>query len=150
MKLKHFYKIVLLLIVTGFSVSCSNNGDLAPQLSVSVETVSLEPEGGASEEITIEANSTWSISNSVTSWLQLSKPSGNSGSTTITLTASANKIGSSRSTLLTITASNGQTRRVTVSQGPAIYPSYNTSPIAPDATGMSSNAVQLAAKMRMT
>jgi hypothetical protein len=25
MKLKHFYKIVLLLIVTGFSVSCSNN-----------------------------------------------------------------------------------------------------------------------------
>lgn len=27
MELKHFYKIVLLLIVTGLSVSCSNNYD---------------------------------------------------------------------------------------------------------------------------
>jgi len=149
MKLKHFYKIVLLLIVIGFSVSCSNNVDVAPQLSVSATTVSFEPEGGTSEEITIGANSTWSISNSATAWLQLSKASGNSGSTTITLTASANNIGNSRSVILTITATNGQVRRVTVSQGPAIYPSYNTSPIAPDAIGMSSNAVQLAAKMRM-
>ncbi|SFV01019.1 glycoside hydrolase family 5 protein [Pseudoduganella namucuonensis] len=30
-----------------------------------------------------------------------------------------------------------------------LYPSYNTSPIAPDATGMSSNATQLAAKMKL-
>ena len=29
------------------------------------------------------------------------------------------------------------------------YPSYNTNPIAPDATGMSSNAVQLAAKIKL-
>jgi endoglucanase len=29
------------------------------------------------------------------------------------------------------------------------YPSYNTSPLPPDATGMSSNAVQLAAKMKV-
>jgi hypothetical protein len=32
--------------------------------------------------------------------------------------------------------------------GPTIYQSYNTFPIAPDMTGMSSNAVQLAAKMK--
>jgi len=32
---------------------------------------------------------------------------------------------------------------------PAIYPSYNTSPKTPDATGMSSNAAQLAAKIRL-
>nr|WP_321378769.1 cellulase family glycosylhydrolase [uncultured Bacteroides sp.] len=149
MKIKHFYKILLLLIVTGFSVSCSKDENEAPQLVVSATTVSFEPEGGTSEEITIEANSTWSISNSATAWLQLSKSSGTSGSTTITLTASANNIGNFRSMILTITATNGQVRRVTVSQGPAIYPSYNTSPIAPDMTGMSSTAVQLAAKMRM-
>jgi hypothetical protein len=29
------------------------------------------------------------------------------------------------------------------------YPSYNTNPLPSDATGMSSNAVQLAAKMKM-
>ncbi|WDF75528.1 glycoside hydrolase family 5 protein [Mucilaginibacter sp. AW1-7] len=32
---------------------------------------------------------------------------------------------------------------------PAIYPSYNTSPKAPDSAGMKSNAVQLAAKIRL-
>jgi endoglucanase len=32
---------------------------------------------------------------------------------------------------------------------PALYPSYNTSPKAPDSTGMKSNAVQLAAKIRL-
>lgn len=31
----------------------------------------------------------------------------------------------------------------------SLYPSYNTSPIAPDTTGMPSNAVQLAAKMKI-
>jgi endoglucanase len=36
-----------------------------------------------------------------------------------------------------------------VSQTNHTYPSYNTSPKAPDATGMSSNAVQLAAKMKL-
>jgi hypothetical protein len=30
-----------------------------------------------------------------------------------------------------------------------LYPSYNTNPIAPDATGMSSNAMQLAAKIKL-
>lgn len=32
---------------------------------------------------------------------------------------------------------------------PPLYPSYNASPIAPDATGMSSNATQLAAKIKL-
>ena len=147
MRLKHFYEIVLLLIVTGFSVSCSNNVDVAPQLSVSVETVSLEPEGGTSKEITIEANSTWSISNSATSWLQSSKTNGNGGTTVTTLTALSNDTKFSRSVILTVAAENGQSRRITVTQSCNLYPSYNLSPIAPDVTGMSSTALQLAAKM---
>jgi xyloglucan-specific exo-beta-1,4-glucanase len=32
---------------------------------------------------------------------------------------------------------------------PPLYPSYNTTPVAPDASGMSSDAVQLAAKIKM-
>ncbi|MBC9796623.1 glycoside hydrolase family 5 protein [Sinomicrobium weinanense] len=34
-------------------------------------------------------------------------------------------------------------------QGSMIYPSYNISPLPPDATGMSSNAAELAAKMKL-
>jgi len=149
MRLKHFYKIVLLLIVTGFSVSCSKNDDEAPQLSVSAKTVSFEPDGGTSEEINIEANSTWSVSNSATSWLQLTKTSGNSGATAIQFTALINETGLTRSVILTVEAANGQARRITITQRGNLYPTYNLTPKAPDATGMSSTAMQLSAKMHL-
>ncbi len=149
MRLKHFYKIVLLLIVTGFSVSCSKNGDLAPQLTVSVKTVSFEPEGGTLDSITIVANSKWSINNPASSWLQLTQTNGNGGTTVITLTALSNDTKFSRSVTLNVAADNGQARIITVTQLGKLYPSYNLTPIAPDSTGMSSNAVQLAAKMQM-
>ena len=71
------------------------------------------------------------------------------GKSTIQIkTLSENGTGAGRSGYLDITASNGQNRRVKVTQAPTIYPSYNSSPKAPDETGMSSTAVQLAAKMR--
>ncbi|SNR30268.1 cellulase family glycosylhydrolase [Flavobacterium sp. ov086] len=149
MKIKHFYKILLLLIVTCFSVSCSNNGDEAPQLSVSVKTVSFEPEGGTSGEITIDANSTWTIANSGTSWLQITKTSGNNGTTVTSITALSNESGLARSVILNVEADNGQARRIIVTQTGYLYPSYNLTPKAPDATDMSSTAVQLAAKMKM-
>jgi len=147
MKLKHFYKIILLLVVSGFSVSCSNNDDEAPELSVSVKTVSFEPEGGTSEEITIEANSKWSISNSA-SWLQLTETTGNGEATVITLTALSNGT-LSRSAIVTVEAANGQARRIMVTQKGSLYPSYNLTPKLPDETGMTSTALQLAAKMQL-
>ncbi len=148
MKLKHFYKIVLLLIVTGFSVSCSKDGDEAPQLVVSATTVSFEPEGGTSEEITIEANSAWSVSSGA-SWLQITKTSGDSGVSATKFTALSNETGLTRSVVVTVEAANGQARRITITQTGNLYPSYNLTPKAPDATGMNSTAVQLAAKMGM-
>jgi aryl-phospho-beta-D-glucosidase BglC (GH1 family) len=89
-------------------------------------------------------------SNAASSWLKLSVTSGSKGSAVIHLTTlSENGTGASRSGFLVVNSLNGQTRRVKVSQAAAIYPSYNTSPKAPDARGMSSNAVQLAAKIRL-
>ncbi|MBF4488106.1 cellulase family glycosylhydrolase [Flavobacterium sp. CSZ] len=149
MKLKHLYKIVLLLIITGFAVSCSKDGDEAPQLMVSTKTVSFEPEGGTSEQITIEANSTWTIENSGISWLQMTKTSGNNGTTVTTITALSNESGSSRSVILNVEAANGQARRIVVTQLGSLYPTYNLTPKAPDETEMSSTAVELAAKMKM-
>ncbi|MCD0465266.1 cellulase family glycosylhydrolase [Flavobacterium sp. ENC] len=149
MKHKHFYKIVLLLIITVFSASCSKDGDEAPQLTVSAKTVSFEPDGGTSEDITIEANSAWSVSNSAASWLQLTKTSGSSGATVTKFTALSNETGFTRSIVLTIEAENGQARRITIIQKGNLYPTYNLSPKAPDATDMSSTAMQLSAKMHL-
>ena len=149
MKHTHFYKIMLLLLITVFSASCSKNDDEAPQLMVSAKTVSFEPEGGTSEEINIEANSTWSISNSAASWLQLSKASGNNGTTATTITVASNETQFTRSVVLTVEAANGQARRITITQTGNLYPSYNLTPIAPDETGMSSTAMQLSDKMHM-
>ena len=128
-------------------VSCKKKTEVAAQLSVSPGAITLPAEGGASD-ITISSNAAWSVNNPLSSWLQIDKTTGSSGSATIQVkTLSENGTGAGRSGYLDITSSNGQNRRVKVTQAPALYPSYNTSPKAPDATGMSSTAVQLAAKM---
>jgi endoglucanase len=129
-------------------LSCKKKNAVADELSVSPNAITFPAEGGTSE-ITISSNAEWSINNPLSSWLQLDKTKG-SGSTTIQVkTLSDNGTGAVRSGYLDITSSNGQNRRVKVTQPPTIYPSYNTSPKAPDSTGMSSTAVQLAAKMHL-
>lgn len=129
-------------------ISCKKNGDVAPELSVAPTAITFLAEGGT-HDLSITCNAQWSISNPGSSWLQLDKTTGNSGSTTVQLAAGQNGSGTTRSVILTVNSSNGQARRVTVSQLPTIYPSYNTSPKPPDATGMTSNAVQLAAKFKL-
>lgn len=130
-------------------ISCEKKDGVAAELSVSPGAITFPAEGGASE-ITISSNAAWSINNPAASWLQINQTTGKSGSATIHLTTlGQNGTGSTRSGILEINSSNGQARRVTVTQLANMYPSYNISPKAPDATGMSSTAVQLAAKMHM-
>ncbi|MFD2034685.1 cellulase family glycosylhydrolase [Belliella marina] len=127
-------------------VSCGEELMKDPILDVSVSKVDFDEEGGIME-ITISSNDDWSISHQAQAWLQLSQSKGSSGSASIELTVSPNATGLTRTAILNITSPNGQARRINVSQISTIYPSYNTSPLPPDATGMSSNAVELAAKM---
>jgi endoglucanase len=148
MKIKYSLKILIPLITVIFFLSCKKTKNAAPELTVTQSAITFTPEGGT-QDLSFTCSSDWTISNPVYSWLQLSATSGNSGSTVIQVTTlSDNATGATRSGVLYINASNGQSRRVTVTQAPTIYKSYNTSPIAPDMTGMASNAVQLAAKMR--
>lgn len=140
--------ILTLLFGMMVLVSCGEEGLIDPVLNVSVNELEFDEEGG-DIEISITSNSEWLISNKASSWLQLSQTAGNSGSTSIQLAAVPNATGLTRSTILNITSPNGQDRRITVSQISTLYPSYNTSPLPPDATGMSSNAVELAAKMKL-
>jgi endoglucanase len=147
MKINFDFKILALFftIVTFFSCKEEN---VASELSVSANNISFPAEGGSSEIVLI-SNDSWTISNPASAWLELSQANGNSGSATIQITAGPNVTGSARSSVLNVQAGNGQARRISVSQSPTIFPSYNTSPKPPDATGMSATAVELAAKMKL-
>lgn len=147
MKITRLTKIMGALMAVLFFASCHKKDNVAPKLSVSPTEINFPAKGGTAD-LTINGNGQWSVSNSAFTWLQLSEEKGNSGSVTIKLTATSNETGTSRSTILSINSSNGQSRRVTISQAATIYPSYNTSPKAPDSTGMST-AVQLAAKFKL-
>jgi aryl-phospho-beta-D-glucosidase BglC (GH1 family) len=147
MKTKFFFKVLLILIAIGCWVACKKDDNIEPQLSVSETELLFSPEGDTAE-VTIVSNDSWVINNA-SAWLKLDQVNGNSGTAVIQILASANTTGGKRSSVLKISADNGQARRITVSQGASLYPSYNTSPQPPDATGMSSTAVQLAAKMHL-
>ncbi|MEO7216381.1 cellulase family glycosylhydrolase [Mucilaginibacter sp.] len=148
MKIKYSFTILIALIAVISLYSCKKTKNAAPELTVTQSAIAFTPEGGT-QDLSFTSSSDWTISNPVYSWLQLSTASGNSGTTVIQVTTlSENTTGATRSGTLYLSASNGQARRVKVTQAPTIYKSYNTSPIAPDMSGMASNAVQLAAKMR--
>lgn len=140
------YKMIGFLMAILFFTGCKKKDSVTPELTVAPSQITLPAEGGTAD-VTITGNAQWSISN-LASWLQLTKTSGNSGSNTIQLTATSNETGATRSTFLSVNSSNGQARRVKVTQPATIYPSYNTSPKAPDSTGMST-AAQLAAKFKL-
>ncbi|UPK67389.1 cellulase family glycosylhydrolase [Chitinophaga filiformis] len=147
MKISNPGKLAGLLIAVLFFASCQKKADpVTAELSASPSEIKLAA-GAGTADLTISGNAQWSIDNAAP-WLQLDKASGSSGNSTVRLTASANGTGATRSIILTVNASNGQSRRVTVSQTAEIYPSYNTSPKAADSTGMST-AVQLAAKFKL-
>lgn len=97
-------------------------------------------------KITADATQ-WSISEDA-DWLEFSQSTGNTGATTINVTASENT-GTARTATVRVSAEGAATVQITVSQKGMLYPNYNTSPLAPDATGMSSNAVTLAAKIKL-
>jgi aryl-phospho-beta-D-glucosidase BglC (GH1 family) len=148
--LNMFLQSILLVIVF---VSACREDDEDPELSVSISELSIPVEGSTSE-ITISCNEKWRISNPATEWVGISQTSGDRGTSTIQLNAGLNATGSTRNAILTVSSDNGQARRISLSQKSQVsqlqlYPSYNTSPKPPDATGMSSTAVELAAKMHL-
>lgn len=147
MKHNNFIIILVLLIASLVVVSC-NTTIQAPQLTLTNMTKEIPSKGGTIS-LSFTCNDSWSIDTTGIGWLHLNQISGTSGAATINLTAPADSTGISRSVILTVVSLNGQTRRVTVLQAPVLFPSYNTSPIAPDANGMSSTAMQLNSNLKM-
>ena len=106
----------------------------------------------ANVKITTDAIN-WKASTDV-NWIQLSHVTGTKGTTTVKITALENTTTVARTATITVSADLATSVQISVTQAGAdlvagLYPSYNTSPLAADATGMGSTAVQLAAKMKL-
>lgn len=148
MKEKIIYMIGGVLITVLSIISCKKTKGDSPQISVSNITDTI-PESGGTKSLSFTCNGDWSIDTTGIGWLNLNLVSGSSGDATIDLTAPANNTGISRTVIVELNAANGQERRITVLQAPVIYQSYNTSPTAPDETGMGSTAMQINSRIKM-
>lgn len=158
-RLNKQYIFTFLTVILFGIFSCSSDSGSSPDVKPTAKTLSVDVNSidflatANSKDIIVTTNvTTWTISSSDTSWIQLSKTSGVSGSTSVTVAATENKGITARSATISVSSSQAPTVTITVSQAapaPVTYPSYNTNPIAADATGMSSTAVQLAAKIKL-
>ena len=148
MKISRVYAPIGILFFALTAAYCSKKSVVTPELSVSSSEITFQPDGGVTD-VTITSNVDWNIGNSASSWLQVSQTTGNSGQATIRLTTASNVTGAARSAVLMVNAGNSQVRRVNIKQASSLYPGYNISPAPADASGMGSNAVQLAAKFKL-
>jgi aryl-phospho-beta-D-glucosidase BglC (GH1 family) len=121
--------------------SCHKKDVIAPQLSISSSEEVFTADGG-SKEINVTSNTSWTINNS-TSWFSATSTVSN-GNGKITLTVQSNPTTSERSAVFTVTGGN-IVSEIRVRQSGKIV----VTDVPPDATGMSNNAVQLAAKIKM-
>ena len=148
MKKKIIYVIAAGLITLLSSISCKKTKVESPQISFSNISDTM-PENGGAQSLSFTCNGDWTIDTTGFGWVKISPIAGSSGDATITFTAPPNTTGISRTVLIKLNSANGQARRITVLQAPVIFPSYNTSSIAPDATGMSSTAMQINTGIKM-
>jgi hypothetical protein len=81
---------------------------------------------------------------SAADWLSLSQVSGVAGTTSIDVTALRNTETCERETTLLVETGGTLQKEIIITQEAAIFPGYNTDPLDPDDTGMSSTAVEIA------
>ncbi|MBV4358734.1 cellulase family glycosylhydrolase [Pinibacter aurantiacus] len=141
--------IAAIIFVAPISLaSCKKSGQDA-QLSLANQTDSVAAWGGT-KSLMFNCNSSWGIDTTGLNWVKLSQVSGDAGNATIQVAVSdTNYTGAARSKVILLNSANGLTRRINVYQFPYVFPNYNTSPKAPDATGMSSTAAQLITKIKL-
>ena len=139
-----------LFVIALFSSSCKEQEELVGALAVSSLDVLPAPEGD-STEVTITCDSKWTATvNNTVPWITIvGSTAGEAGAANLKLRFSSNGTGATRNGIVTIKSPNGQARRIKISQINMYFPSYNISPKAPDATGMGSTAMELAAKMHL-
>lgn len=160
-KIKKYNFIFLMCFVLLSAVACSS-GDTAPEetksgvktLTTDIKKIDFVAKGNTATVIVTTDAKTWAIASDV-AWIQLVKTSGVTGTSLVSIKALENTTTAVRTGIITISSSEATSVQISVSQAVGtgevvgLYPNYNTDPIAADATGMSSTAVQLAAKMKL-
>lgn len=122
--------------------------DYLYNLSASSGTLSFK-RGGNSSALTISTSAPqWSLNNNA-DWLQCSKVTGPFGSTIINVTALENTGIEARTAILTLSAESAPTVQITISQIGEYYPGYNKSPAEPNASGMTSTAMEIANRIKL-
>ncbi|WP_281231501.1 cellulase family glycosylhydrolase [Flavobacterium gelatinilyticum] len=160
--MKKTVKDYLLSILLSFAflgvLACSSDKETTPETTIKSLTASTTKIDFDSKEnvsdITVNSEAaSWTIASSA-SWVKVSQTSGTKGSVIVRITAEANTETAARTASVTLTSNEAKPVTIAVSQlagtvSTGLYPSYNTNPIAADASGMGSTAVQLAAKIKL-
>lgn len=156
--INRFLSILLCIAFLGLWACSSDSGTdekpAAITLTSDTSKIDFQTKGNAAS-VKITTNATaWTVTTSDASWIQLSQLSGGTGATTLSITASENTTTATRTAVITISSNQAASVKIAVSQVGVVpvvslYPSYNTSPLPADATGMTSNAVELAAKIKL-
>ena len=159
--MKKIFIVILCMAFLGIWACSSDSGTdpvnpTGKTLTVDTNSIVFLSAGNSASVTITTTVDAWAISSSDNSWIQLSKTSGGFGSSIVSITASANTGTVARSATITVSSSQAASVQITVTQSVTVippvvdlYPSYNTNPIAADATGMSSTAVQLAANIKL-
>ncbi len=81
-------------------------------------------------------------------WISFSESLGSAGTKKVDIYATANPETTQRTTTVVLSGAGAPESQILVTQKGG-YPSYNTNPLEPDNTGMASNAVALAGKLKI-
>ncbi|MCS3796192.1 cellulase family glycosylhydrolase [Niastella sp. OAS944] len=148
MKKKSLYILAGIIYASLLVISCKKE-DTPASLDLANQTDTIAPTGGKTT-VTFHSNSAWRIDTAGFDWVKLDTTWGDAGDATINIKVpDTNKTGASRTKLIFLSSSNGLARRINIFQPGYIFPFYNTSPVAPDASGMGSTATQLIAKLKL-
>ncbi len=87
----------------------------------------------------------WSLSCEA-DWVQFSRKTGFAGTTTVNISMTENLGTTERSANIVLNAKDAPTSKISITQKGS-FPNYNTNPVDPDNTGMSSTAMEIAKKI---
>lgn len=147
MKLKLRYALIACLIAGIASEGCRKTANVAGQLTLSQYSITLPADGGTTK-IMIYSSTAWNIDSVSGAWIKFNKYHGNSGTDSVVITAASNATGGNLTASFAV-AGGGMSSLVNAIQSHPIFPSYNTTPVASDPTGMSSTAVQISANIKL-
>ena len=141
MKSHPFFSILIFLFFSTLEIACSNNDDsVEPELTLSKQELAFD--GTIStQKLAIETNVDWSVS-SLDSWCVISPAFGEAGNKQIEVSVLENPMSDQRIATITIIA-GALSKQIKVTQ------TANVNSIPADKTGMNSDALVLAKKMKL-